>query len=169
MLTEVLDLIRENMARYPLSEPRDVIKLLYQREFGPGHAISDPEAAGAWLFSEYESCGREEGPALTRIGNGFARLDLKRLDSNGISPDRAAEWFVMSAVPTGDMEGFRALLSLLAADEEANSLVPGLCEYVSGYLALGCPAVHHSAAYNKAYSPAYRVIKEELAGLPSSK
>ena len=34
--------------------------------------------------------------------------------------------------------------------------------FLSDYLALGCPAVHHTEAFRRAYAPAYRVVLNEL-------
>ena len=158
----IIDYIANNLKNYPLSKPQDIVKLLYQREFGPAHAIPDPRAARERLLSEYASSVQEEGRAFESIGNGYARLDLKRLDANGIAPEKAAEWFVKSAEPAGDKTAFAKMLSKLASDPRAEELLPGIKAFIAYYLTLGCPAVHHSEEYRKAYSPAYRVVREQF-------
>ncbi|MBO4562960.1 MAG: hypothetical protein J5772_05030 [Clostridia bacterium] len=105
---------------------------------------------------------QEPGPALENIGNGYARLCLKRLDANGITPEQAAEWFVLSAAPAGDKTGFENALRMLADDKRTDALLPGMSGYIARYIEAGCPAVHHSETYRRAYSPAYRVVKTEL-------
>lgn len=162
MINEIIAYIGDYLNKYPLSEPQDVIKLLYQREFGPAHAIQDPERALNWVREEYASCVQEEGCPFEYIGNGWARLDLKRLDANGITPERAAEWFIMSAVPSGDKTSFAGMLKQLAEDRSVVSLIPALPAYIERYVASGCPAVHHSETYRKAYSPAYRVVRPDV-------
>ena len=159
---EIIPLICDALEKYPLSEPQDIIKLLYQREFGPAHAIQDPERALNWVREEYASVVQEEGLPFEYIGNGWARLDLKRLDANGIAPEKAAEWFVKSAEPAGDKTAFAEMLSKLASDPRAEELLPGIKAFIAYYLTLGCPAVHHSEEYRKAYSPAYRVVREQF-------
>ena len=37
--------LKNHAARYPKLSPQDAVKLLFQSVFGPGHLISDPEAA----------------------------------------------------------------------------------------------------------------------------
>lgn len=159
---EIIPLIFDALEKYPLSEPQDIIKLLYQREFGPAHAIQDPERALNWVREEYASCAQEEGLPFEYIGNGWARLDLKKLDANGITPERAAEAFVKSAVPAGDKTAFAEMLKELNSDARLEELLPGFGAFISSYLAAGCPAVHHSEAYRTAYSPAYRVVRPDV-------
>ncbi|MBR0134972.1 MAG: hypothetical protein IJM18_02125 [Clostridia bacterium] len=151
------------LEKYPLSQPQDIVKLLYQSEFGPAHAVSDPEAALDRLRREYASVKQEEGLLMEYIGNGYARLDLKRLDHNGVTPEQAAEWFVKSAAPAGGKAAFEKKLRRLAAESLMNELIPALAPYIAEYIKAGCPAVHHSEEYRRAYSPAYRVIRAELA------
>lgn len=162
MHEEIMPLVVWALDKYPLSEPQDIVKLLYQREFGPAHAIPDPERALNWLKEEYESCVQEEGFLLEYIGNGYARLDLKKLDANGITCVRAAEAFVKSAVPAGDKKAFADMLGELSKDELIRKLCPGLAAYIADYIAAGCPAVHHSETYRAAYAPAYRVVRPEV-------
>ena len=162
MHEEIIPLVVWALDRYPLSEPQDIVKLLYQREFGPAHAVPDPERALKWLKEEYASCAQEEGELFEYIGNGYARLDLTKLDANGVSPEKAAEAFVKSAVPAGDKRAFADMLEELARDGFIKELCPGLAAYVKDYISAGCPAVHHSETYRAAYAPAYRVVRPEI-------
>ena len=162
MTDETIGLILWALEEYPLSEPRDIVKLLYQREFGPAHAVSDPERAREMLLTEYRSCGQEEGLPFVWLGNGYLRLDLHMLDHNGISPSRAAELFISSAAPVGDKSAFISLLRELAKDDLIVPLMPSLPAYIEDYIASGCPAVSHSEVYRTVYRPAYRVIRGEL-------
>ena len=45
--------LRSHAEKYPLMEPKDAVKLIYQNVFGGGHLIRDPEACGAALRREY--------------------------------------------------------------------------------------------------------------------
>ena len=159
---EIISLVADALEKYPLSQPQDIVKLLFQSEFGPAHAVSDPDAALRFLLEEYASVRQEEGPLYERIGNGYVRLNLKTLDFNRLTPEKAAEAFVKSAVPAGDRSAFAEALRTLAGNELVIKLMPALPGYVEEYVKSGCPAVHHSESYKKAYSPAYRVIREEF-------
>ena len=160
-ISEAAGLIRRSMEKYPLSTPQDVVKLLYQSEFGPGHAVRDREAAREWLYSELESVDQEEGELTEPIGGGYARAYLSRLSANGVSPDELLEAFIASAEPAGSREGFAALIRALEFEELPLDM-SAFRAYAESYIALGCPAVHHSPVYREAYSPAYRVIRPEL-------
>ena len=162
MTDETIGLILWALEKYPLSEPRDIVKLLYQREFGPAHAISDPDRARQLLITEYRACGQEEGLPFTYLGNGYMRLDLHMLDHNGISPERAAELFIESAAPAGNKASFIGTLRELAKDASIVPLMPSLPAYIEDYICAGCPAVSHSEVYRAAYRPAYRVIRGDL-------
>lgn len=159
---EIMRLVADALREYPLSQPQDIVKLLYQREFGPAHAIPSPEAARRFLWEEYSATPQESGPLFEYIGSGYARLRLSALDANGVTPDEAAEVFFKSAVPAGDRSDFVRMLRGLAADERVFRLMPALPGFIAGYIEAGCPALHHSAQYRAAYRPAYRVVRPEL-------
>ncbi|MBR3382681.1 MAG: hypothetical protein IKG85_06550 [Clostridia bacterium] len=159
---EIIPLVTAALEKYPLSRPQDMVKLLYQSEFGPAHAIADPEAARSFLWKEYASVTQEEGPLCEYIGGDRVRVNLKTLDANGVSPDLLAEAFIKSAVPVGDVSAFAEKLTRLAEDPLINALMPELAPFIADYVTAGCPAMHHSEAYRAACSPAYRVVSGSL-------
>ena len=71
----LLRLFGEHARRYPLMEPRDAVKLLYQQSFGGGHLVTDEAACAAWIKKE-----RTEAPAVScpfeSIGGGLLRMHL---------------------------------------------------------------------------------------------
>lgn len=159
--SEAAGLIRRNQEKYPESTPQDVIKLLYQSEFGPGHAVRDAAAAREWLYSELEGVVQEEGELMEPIGGGYARAHLSRLRANGVSPEALLNAFIASAEPAGSKEDFAALIRALESEELPLDMI-AFRAFAEDYIALGCPAVHHSPVYRAAYFPAYRVIRPEL-------
>ena len=159
----LIRIINEHMEKYPLMTVRDLLKLVYQHEFGCAHAIRDPAHARAWLMEEYRSVNQKEAPLYEDIGGGFARVYLDALDNNGVSPETVLDCFVKSAEPAGDMSEFISIIRELP-ELPACARFP-LSEtkaYIEEYINAGCPAVHHSEAYNEAYHPAYRVVRTEL-------
>ena len=71
-------LLGDHLSRYPQMQPQDLVKLLYQNEFGCGHMISD---AAAFLDNI-----RRESQGLTvsdedfvDIGGGFWRVTLAKI------------------------------------------------------------------------------------------
>ena len=46
------DVLARHFAKYPLMEPQDAVKLIYQMEFGPEHLIRDEGKALSMLRQE---------------------------------------------------------------------------------------------------------------------
>lgn len=149
--------------RYPLMEPTDAVKLLYQSEFGGGHLIRDEEACLHRLQQEYAATPQNsEMPLLEKIGGGMVRVHLAALDSAGLTAAQLGQLFLRSAAcPRGSMEAFReklALLTQLTREGQMPFSSAELEEYLGEYERAGFPAVSHSEAYRTAYRPAYRVV-----------
>lgn len=152
--------------KYPMMEPTDAVKLLYQSEFGGGHLIQDVEACLNFLRREYASTPQTADLPLTEdIGNGFVRINLASLNHNALSVDRLGEVFLLSAShPHGSMNSFRSKLTLLTEltlDKKMPFSMDALQTYLADYETAGFPPVSHSEAYRAAYHPAYRVISKE--------
>ena len=63
--------------RYPLMQPTDAVKLIYQNELGGGHLIRDEEACLNYLRKEYETVEKDPTmPLHEDIGNGIVRVNL---------------------------------------------------------------------------------------------
>ena len=161
----IQDVLSEHFARYPYMEPQDAVKLLYQAEFGPGHSIVDEKKALTDLKNEMAGLGEAPGEKMYEsIGNGLCRWNLRPCVSQGIPAEDIARLFVDTArTVRGDKRRFQQSLRLLeemAEGEETPFEALALDVYLMGYQEKKCPAVHHSAAYNAAYHPAYRVVSQ---------
>ena len=158
----IKEILLTHAQAYPLMEPRDAVKLLYQSHFGGGHLITDEMACLEFLYREYAATPQTDGALTEDIGNGMVRIHLAALDAHGYSPEQLGQDFIRSANSVqGSMEAFRDSLSLLAELTRAGSLpfsAGELEEYLAGYAAAGYPAVSHSESYRRAYHPAYRVL-----------
>lgn len=150
-------LIRTHLTKYPLMELTDMIKLLYQNEFGPGHMISDESESLKRLTEEWESLPRLSSSPLTEpIGNHLVRVHLAALNREELSLLNAM--FCRTAGQTqGNREQFMKRLDCLSL------YFPHADGFLTDYKKRGCPPVGHSNHYRKAYQPAYRVISESYA------
>ncbi len=164
MPTEILAFHAE---RYPLMQPQDAVKLLYQHSFGVGHLIPDNRTFRERLIRELEETKPEPGIPLTEpIGNGLVRVMLNSPDLPHISAEELTAACIRTAAePPDSMETFLKKLAVLE-DACRNALFgftpEELEDYLTAYRAAGFPAVSHSAVYREAYHPAYRVVKEEF-------
>ena len=140
--------------RYPLMEPQDYGKLVFQSEFGPEHLVSDAAFVLRYLEREWEELPEGYAPIPPEdIGNGLCRFHLSACTREQLP--RLAELFCRSAQEhRGTREGLDARLVLIRGLDE-----PGMEEWLAEYEAAGCPPVRHSQTFRDAYGPHYRVIK----------
>lgn len=160
-LAELEEVLRSHAQHYPLMQPMDAVKLIYQNEFGGGHLIQDEESCLRYLRREYDSVTKDAAVSLYEpIGNGIVRVNLAAVRETDV--EALGQAFLGSAaVHRGDMESFLKKLSVLerVAEEGCFSFDgQALRSYLAEYEAAGYPAVSHSDIYRAAYHPAYRVV-----------
>lgn len=163
-----MEIIKVHLRRYPEMEPTDVIKLLYQRAFGGGHLVTDPDAALARLTAEHAALPSTPPAVRTEsLGGGIVRLYLAGIPAASLPT--VNRLFVMGAAGhREDPDGFHRDLDAVAAEAARGEMPFSAAEWeraLADYRAAGCPAVSHSPAYRAAYTPAYRVLPERFAVL----
>lgn len=151
-------------ARYPLMEPTDAVKLIYQNEFGGGHLIRDEKKCLEFLQNEYRSVPQSADTSLLEdIGNHFFRVNLAALNVSGMTADELGSAFIQSSRHRGSMDSFLEKLSVLRSLTRSG-LMPFSWEVLEAYLTdyekTGFPPVSHSETYRNAYHPAYRVVSQ---------
>lgn len=152
-------ILQAHSARYPLMEPQDYGKLVFQSEFGPEHLVSDVDSVLRYLKQEWSELPKG-CPAIPPepIGNGLCRFHLSACAEEQLP--RLAEVFCRSAQEhKGTCEGLEERLALVRKRN-----VPGMEEWLARYEAAGYPPVRHSQTFRDHYAPHYRVIKLEYAG-----
>ena len=161
MTQELLRILDLHVQKYPQMTPRDLIKLIYQSEFGGGHLLSDFDRCSTRIQEEYKATPQQNVPLYEDIGFGFVRLQLQGLDASGLTVEEAAKIFYNSAsVSYGSEESFMQKLSILPSliDSRFSFTREELQSFLSEYISSGCGMLSHSALYRERYSPAYRVI-----------
>ena len=103
-----------------------------------------------------------DSPALEPIGGGLMRLNLRALSALGLRAETVCGLFLQTCPPRDGAE--EALASALSRLSE---LLPGARPEIDAYRAAGCPAVHHSERYRRAYRPAYRLVPEAASAFLS--
>ena len=163
---DMRQILLAHAGRYPLMEPTDAVKLIYQNEFGGGHLIRDEESCLRRLRREYESVTQSPDAPLTEdIGNGMVRIHLNALDHSGCTISQLGADFLRSAATRrGNLDSFLEKLEILRQLTREGKMPfsdRALEAYLDGYRQAGYPMVSHSDAYRQAYSPAYRVVFRE--------
>ena len=164
---EILEVLKAHAKRYPLMQPEDAVKLIYQNEFGGGHLISDPEKSLEWIRREYAATERDpKMPLIEDLGNDIVRLHFQSLDTETLSLETINELFVRSAeLHTGSMEQFAHKLTLLEerfTDIGFSFDGMALDDDLERYRAAGCAMVSHSEMFRDTYKPSYRVVMRSL-------
>ena len=162
-------ILREHVARYPLMQPCDAVKLLYQHVFGGGHMVTDEAACLRMLQMECKELVKRDDALLENLGNGLYRLNLAAVDEARLPLPCINRLFILSSqLVQGDNKKFFSLLDELSA-AVAEGCFPfqqkELNQYLGAYRREGYPPVSHSDVYRNAYRPAYRVIDARLARL----
>ena len=160
-MEELRAILIAHAKRYPLMQPTDAVKLIYQNEFGGGHLIRDEQACLNYLRREYAAVEKDPtAPLYEDIGNGIVRVNLAAIEPEDL--DQLGKNFIDSAAKhKGTMDRFLNKLEVLrklANEGVFNFDTNALSSYLTEYKAAGYPAVSHSPEYRQAYNPAYRVI-----------
>ena len=160
-MEELKAILAAHAKRYPLMEPTDGVKLIYQNEFGGGHLIKDEQACMNYLRREYESVEKDPAaPVYEPIGNGIVRVNLAAVKPENL--EKLGNAFIRSAAEhKGNPERFLEKLEILRTltAEGCFSFDPEALEtYLTAYRAAGYPPVSHSETYRCHYRPAYRVV-----------
>ena len=162
-MEELKQILIRHAQRYPLMEPTDAVKLVYQNEFGGGHLIKDPVACLAYLQREYEAVEKDPQISLyEEIGNGIVRVNLAALPEDQL--EQLGQTFIRSAAAhNGTLTRFLEKLDVLCQLAKVGTFhfdIDVLDAYLTEYKAAEYPPVSHSVAYREAYHPAYRIIQK---------
>ena len=162
-MEELRAILVTHAKRYPLMQPTDAVKLIYQNEFGGGHLIRDEQACLNYLRREYADLEKDPtAPLYEDIGNGIVRVNLAAVKPENL--EKLGKVFIDSAAKhKGTLDGFLNKLEVLRTLTEEGIFTfdsNTLGAYLSEYKAAGYPAVSHSPEYRQAYKPAYRIIRK---------
>jgi hypothetical protein len=162
---ELERILRHHADRYPLMQPTDAVKLIYQNEFGGGHLIRDEESCLGYLRGEYAALEKDaNAPIAEEIGNGILRVNLAAVQAEEL--ERLGKTFIRSALAhTGTLDSFLQKLEVLRQLAREGVFcfdAQGLEAYLSAYEMAGYPMVSHSETYRQNYRPAYRVVLQSL-------
>lgn len=160
-MEELEQILREHAKRYPLMQPTDAVKLIYQNEFGGGHLIRDEQACLNYLRREYADLEKDPtAPLYEDIGNGIVRVNLAAVKPEDLA--QLGQDFIASAAKhKGTLDSFLNKLEVLRT-LTAEGVFPfdldALNTYLYEYEAAGYPAISHSNIYRNQYVPAYRIV-----------
>ena len=112
-MEELRAILITHAKRYPLMQPTDAVKLIYQNEFGGGHLIRDEEACLNYLHREYADLEKDPtAPLYEDIGNGIVRVHLAVVKPENL--EQLGRDFIRSAAKhKGTLDSFLNKLEVL--------------------------------------------------------
>lgn len=162
-------ILENHLDKYPLMEAIDILKLLYQSEFGGGHMIANENQSLVRIKKEYEemkNCIPSTAVVCEPIGDNICRIYLNAL-TEGLLPETLNKMFVNSANEKhGSVEGLEEKISILIDFLKQSSLSTiistnnrcSLYDTIEKWKSTGYPIISHSQTYRDNYYPAYRVV-----------
>lgn len=168
--------IAQQVETYPASTLKDIYKNFFQDAFGPGHLMSNATDAEQrmrnYLEQEYEEVKNEPNscPDYEQTGSHgrFYRVNLSVINDGRVSLSTFMNAFMKSAAQFSlpkvedwkqEWIGIEQCIRELGyrfPDQQQDSAA------IMNILNQGQYASHHSAAYNEAYHPHYRLIEKTI-------
>lgn len=156
MKEDFSQILKQHMKRYPLMEPQDFGKLVFQSTFGPEHMISDKEQAEAFLIEEWKTLSKEKEEMSEPVSASLCRFPLSACGSIEEAKLLARLFIATAKEHKGTVEELEKKV------EQLRDLhISGMEEWIAAWKQKGYPPVHHSAVYRERYHPHYRLIKKE--------
>lgn len=165
----LIEVIQQELTLFPALAWQDIYKLLFQSLFGPGHMISDRDAARNFLQIELQDLGENVFPIIEKISiiKPFARLNICTVRDGLITEEELLSILIQSCEPVTEedislfLHNWSRLCSYLIEKIPALYHIKGYDELCSS-ISVTHPLVHHSELFRRLYQPHYRVIKLEL-------
>lgn len=162
--------VSTQLETYPESRLQDLYKSFFQDRFGPGHIIRDRQSALEYILSEIAEADTLAGPRTEPCGwqGKYTRVNLSVITDGLISAEELTNALMASAkeVKPEDIEHWKdEWAEIVAIIEKDHPDIPDLAEdksKIEELLSSGQYAYHHSAAYEAAYHPHYRIIASSV-------
>jgi len=171
------DMIKELMIqeykKRPLSQITDMLKLLYQNEFGCGHMVTDEANSLSMIREEARTLQDKAltGDVHEYIGDGLCRLYLRVLRHSTLKPDTLNRFFSITANQARGSIGSYERKTMAFVQLCKDGVLPFDAAEVSRILtehrSAGYPVFRHSQQYRLEYAPAYRVVDKVFCDLLS--
>ncbi len=151
----------------PHMQIQDIYKLLYQAYMGIGHLIADQDSALAYLRRECEALstlgGDEPLWEPISLDGAVGRVNLRPFLHSGMELESlAAALMDFAQHPPGTKQQLQTAWQDVGHLMDAGQLtlwpVQEFRDLTEQLEQNDYPAMHHSAAYRKAYRPAYRIL-----------
>jgi len=140
--------IKYHLKKYNKMTTQDIVKMLYQNHFGPGHFIKDMDSVTNYYLNELHNSSENINDNLyEHIGNNYVRINIHPYQKLSNTTPLTDLFYNSSLINYDDN-------SLLDKFKNELSHIPN-----DGFLDdYDLSNVHHSKIYNDLYNPHYRVV-----------
>lgn len=166
---DVRQVLLRHHKRYPKMQIQDMVKLIYQSEFGGDYLInneSDSLNCFEKEYSETEERTSETGLFFEKIGSNLCRLYLAGLTYSDIMLKTVNQMFVSTANSVhGDVQGLERKIDAFKRCCQTRELpykIQDIRYYIDEQKRLGYPPISHSDVYREEYGSAYGVVTKEF-------
>jgi len=163
-------LLTQHISWYPLMEPRDIYKLLYQGVMGSEH-LRTSTVEYIWnLRSEFERLQPDRNQRLlepVRPDQALFRLNLRVFKNRQMKIDLLFSSLIETTrVMIGNREEMEAVWAAFTQwclhGQVDRFEIKKIYQLSLWLFKSGFPAVHHSEIYRREYQPAYRLISAKF-------
>ena len=166
----LLNLLLQHLSWYPLMEPRDVYKLLYQGVMGSEHLLTSSVEYIWNLRSEFERLQPDINQRLlepVRPDETLFRLNLRAFKTRQMKIDKLFSPLIETTrVPNGSRNEVEAVWAGFTQwclqGHVCRFEIKKIYQFSLWLFEMEFPAVHHSEIYRREYQPAYRLISNEF-------
>ena len=167
---EINRLIQMEYTLHPASRLTDYYKLFFQAIYGPGHLITNNEAAYQYLIDELQNFQENQEPLIQDLsfaGNDFCRVNLQVITLNMLDVRTYCRHFIRSADNLQSSIDLREIWSVITElleemgilGETFNEEMKLLGSFTEG---VDLISPRHSESFRNAYDPHYRLIRKEF-------
>jgi uridine kinase/predicted membrane protein len=160
---EIRELVKGQLKLYPKAKEIDILKAIYQNEFGAGHMISDSALCLKLVKDELKTLEENTGDPVEKLGGDLSRLHIRAIPQTGLSSETFAKIFMLTAVRArGNKESFLRKVNAFKKycnDENKDFSEKSIDAAVEMWEAGGGGLFRHSDTFRNAYHPAYRVVE----------
>jgi hypothetical protein len=163
-------LLQQHLSWYPLMEPRDIYKLLYQGVLGSEHMGGAPADYAQHLQMEFDRLIADPAARLlepVRSDKRLLRFDLRAYKNLQTNLDQLLPVFLETMKQSwgtqAELQETWASFVGLCESGRIKSFPMGTVHSFNAWLEkLEFQAIHHSETYRWAYQPAYRLISAQF-------
>lgn len=161
--------ILRHLKKYPQSMPQDIVKLVYQSVMGAGHNLKSKQESRQSIINEAQTCAAHRSVLeVEKLYGDMYRVYLCRGADTAMLCALNDLFYLTAKNKNSNLETLKKTLSGLKFDlfyASARFTRRDMAEYVSKYIAAGCPVCSHSEIYKTLYSPNYRIVDKKYLNL----